>query len=679
MKSYLYALILFLLPLAGLAQTTYLIQPIPYNPDPFTSGNQILANLDDVHSASIPMPFSFCFYDSTFDHLIVSSNGYISFDTSFANTFSPWPINSPAPQISGLPNYLIMAPYHDIDPASGGQIRYDTAGIAPYRRFIVSFYQAAMFSCNNLLFTQQVILYETTNVIETHIQDKPTCTSWNGGAAIHGLMKDTSTAHIVPGRNFPTQWTANLEGYRFAPDGPCAGPAATNLIGGQVWADYNNNCIFDAGDAPIANRAVLVDGGAYYDWTDATGNYLITVDTGNWNVNQLISPYYANNCAPAAGYNVSLPLQNTSSLANDFSDSILVYCADLQVYVGTSGLTTCQHEMGGIAYGNQGTVPDSNVTITLTLDDSLTLDSAGIPFTQVGNTYTFNVGNLNPGQAGSIPLYFTVGCDSIGTVYCMNTSITGTAGVAECDSTNNQDTLCQPLTGAYDPNDKRVASQDFTTNGWVSDEDITATDQLSYMIRFQNTGNDTAYSVRIMDTLAPGLNSASVIPGASSHFYQIVVIGDVVIFEFPDILLVDSLTNPLGSQGFVQFSVKQTPGNPIGTVIENEASIFFDQNAPIITGLATVTIPVTVGLSTAFDNEIVFYPNPGTDQLKIDWKDGQGEMSISLRNLLGQEVLSTTSQQPQATLATNRLPRGSYLLEVRSGNQIIGKGLWIKE
>lgn len=675
MKKHLFTLLIALIPLVGFSQN-YLISGIPYSPDPF-SGTPILLNIDDVHSSALPLPFSFCFYDSSFSEVVVSTNGYITFDTSVANWFSPWPINGPAPN-NTIPDYSIMAPWHDIDPSVTGTISFSIAGVAPYRRYIVSFYQASMFSCNNLLFTQQIILYETTNIIETHIADKPLCTTWNAGAAIHGLQKDTSTAHIVPGRNFPSQWTTQLDGRRFSPDGPCSGPPQSNVVSGKIFADYNNNCVFDAGDAPILNRPVLVNGGQYYAWSDPSGNYVVSLDTGTWNVNQVISPYYANNCAPAGGYNINFPTTGLSSLNNDFSDSILVYCPDVMIDLGVGNMTTCQTEVGGITVTNQGTVPDSNVTVTLNLIDSVQLTSAGLPFIQTGpNTYTFSLGTLNPGAIVSFPLYLDIGCDSVGTVYCIDASVVGSVAT-DCDSTNNYAQECHALTGSYDPNDKRVASQDFSLNGWVTDEDISATDQLNYMIRFQNTGNDTAYNVRITDTLSSFLDPTTIQVGASPHFYNMVVIGDVVIFEFPHIKLPDSLTDPIDSQSFIRFSVKQRPGNPQGTVIENTAGIYFDFNQPIYTNTTTNTIPVINGISSQVLDQVKVYPNPGADRIRVDW-EGQGGFTFVLRNLMGQKILQVRSDNPQAEISTNGIAKGTYLYEVRNGDLVVGAGLWIRE
>src|SRR3569832_2817335 len=79
-----------------------------------------------------------------------------------------------------------------------------------------------MFSCtSDGCFTDQIQLREN-GIIETHIQSKTVCLTWNGGQAIHGVQNSTGTiADIVPGRNFPNvpPWSTQNEGTRFTYNG----------------------------------------------------------------------------------------------------------------------------------------------------------------------------------------------------------------------------------------------------------------------------------------------------------------------------------------------------------------------------------------------------------------------------------------------------------------------------
>ncbi|MCC7302479.1 MAG: gliding motility-associated C-terminal domain-containing protein [Bacteroidia bacterium] len=226
------------------ATTGYTVASIPYSPYPYNVGTPILVGIDDVWSAVVNLPFCFEYYGNTYTQCLIGSNGLVSFDLANANGYNTWPISTAMPSNMD-PDMLncIMGPWHDIDPGVGGTIYWQIGGTAPCRYLVVSFYQIPMFSCNNLIATHQTVLYETTNVIDIYIQNKPTCTTWNGGAAIEGLNNQTGTAGvIVPGRNFPTQWNAANDAQRFTPNGA---PQYT-----FSWLDGNNNVV---GNTPTLN------------------------------------------------------------------------------------------------------------------------------------------------------------------------------------------------------------------------------------------------------------------------------------------------------------------------------------------------------------------------------------------------------------------------------------------
>lgn len=220
--------------LAGNETTDYTVGSIPYNPYPFANGTGILLNIDDTWSSPLPVGFDFCFYDNTYNQLVIGSNGLITFDLTQAGGYCQWPINNPIPS-NANPMNSIMGPFHDIDPSITGTIRWAQYGQAPCRVFVVTFDQVAMYSgtCNSQLATQQIAIYETTNIIEVYIQSKPLCSSWNSGTAILGIQNANGTqATVVPGRNHPTQWTANNEGWRFVPDGAPNTTVAWYELGG---------------------------------------------------------------------------------------------------------------------------------------------------------------------------------------------------------------------------------------------------------------------------------------------------------------------------------------------------------------------------------------------------------------------------------------------------------------
>lgn len=188
---------------------------------------------------------------------------------------------------------------------------------------------------------------------------------------------------------------------------------------------------------------------------------------------------------------------------------------------------------------------------------------------------------------------------------------------------------CQENIGSYDPNDKQA----FPT-GYGDEHFIEANTDLEYLIRFQNTGTDTAFRVVIEDVISPFLDLTTIVPGASSHAYDFQIINERTIrFVFDNILLPDSTTNLLASNGFVKFKIQQQLDNPLGTIIENNAGIYFDFNEPIITNTVfheigedfVESVVMTTHTPNAAGMNVTVAPNPFHDFtiFKIDNSDVQ--------------------------------------------------------
>ncbi len=204
--------------------TSYTVQSIPFNPPyPFNTGTPITVGLDDVWSDTLTLPFYFCFFGNTYNKIVVGSNGVISFNIDQANGYCEWSFSDSIPTndtfLFPMPN-SIFGVYHDIDPSVCGNIRYAVLGSYPCRTFVVNYDNICHFDCNSIKSTTQIVLYETTNIIEVYVKDKPTCTAWNSGNAVIGIQNATSTvAYTPPGRN-TGPWTASNEAWQFVPNGP---------------------------------------------------------------------------------------------------------------------------------------------------------------------------------------------------------------------------------------------------------------------------------------------------------------------------------------------------------------------------------------------------------------------------------------------------------------------------
>lgn len=174
---------------------------------------------DDVWSQAVTIGFPFNFYNQSYTQCVIGSNGLISFNSNQAGQYCPWSlVGGPLPNgtLTGARNSAMIT-YQDINPTLGGQIQYQTIGTAPNRKFVVLYKDIYMFSCTSQCNYMAIVLYETTNVIEYHIGNKPICNTWNSGLAIQGTENNAMTvAHTTTGRN-NTVWGANQDGRRYTP------------------------------------------------------------------------------------------------------------------------------------------------------------------------------------------------------------------------------------------------------------------------------------------------------------------------------------------------------------------------------------------------------------------------------------------------------------------------------
>ena len=297
-----------------------------------------------------------------------------------------------------------------------------------------------------------------------------------------------------------------------------------------------------------------------------------------------------------------------------------------------------------------------------------------------GNTYYMRVDQTPNHPGNSNP--------SVGVEACNGTSnIPGLLlQLAQNESDLFLATHCDIVRAAYDPNDK----QGFPL-GWQNANYIERGQELDYMIRFQNTGNDTAFLVVIRDTIDKAtLDITSIRPGASSHTYTWEVTGPGVLkFTFENILLPDSTTNLAASQGFVQFRIAQQPNLAAGTTINNSVGIYFDFNAPIITNTTLHTIAddlVTVstdnGPAAATGVDLQVFPNPFADQARfvLEGLDANVHPRISVYNTAGRLVRQETHNQATFVFRRGDLSTGLYFyrIEDQNGNVLAGGKMMVK-
>lgn len=231
--------------------------------------------------------------------------------------------------------------------------------------------------------------------------------------------------------------------------------------------------------------------------------------------------------------------------------------------------------------------------------------------------------------------------------------------------------------------------------GW-QDSIITAETELTYRYFFRNTGQDSITTVIIRDTLPEELDISTIETGASSHPAKVEVFSNGVLkVTFEDIALplnADGSTNT-EDFGFFEFRIQQQPGNPPGTVIDNDALVYIENNPPLMTNmerhviespsleeLLVNVIPVdTDGPEAPTGVTVDAFPNPASEHITVQVNGLQKNhtLDFSLVNMQGQTVRYTRTNAHQYTFERSQLPAGSYLYKVRSAGSLIASGLLI--
>ncbi|WP_438962357.1 T9SS type A sorting domain-containing protein, partial [Nonlabens sp.] len=230
---------------------------------------------------------------------------------------------------------------------------------------------------------------------------------------------------------------------------------------------------------------------------------------------------------------------------------------------------------------------------------------------------------------------------------------------------NNSNTDTQVIIGSYDPNDKMESRGPF-----IVPAEFDSSDYLYYRIRFENTGTASAINVRIEDTLDAQLDWSTIEMLDASHEYVMTRMEDQVIWNFDNIMLPDSTSDPVGANGHVYFRIKPNVFSE-GTVIPNTAEIYFDFNPPIITNTFTSTFQTPLSIDEPELVNFQLSPNPTSGMVQVNLEHGTIENAeLVLYDVRGRITLSRKLTNNNSQIDVSNLPAGIYIAELSNGNQV---------
>ena len=455
-------------------------------------------------------------------------------------------------------------------------------------------------------------------------------------------------------------------------------------VSGYCYEDNNSNCLFDSGDNGMSNVPIYISDASGnnigFGYTDINGYYIASIQSGLTGLQISLSPslsssVYSSIC-PSSGY---YTFNSTSSTANfDFAVECLAGPYDLFTLNGTSNIAA-PGTNGNISFfaGNYSCTSVASI-ITLTLDPNISyvsMLSGPAPTSVIGNILTWNT-SLLPSSTwlGSFSATLEVYTSTTATILssaCFNLSVAPTS--SDVNSVNNNHDWCSIINGPYDPNSKEVSPAGIGATG-----EIAPNTELTYTINFQNTGTAPAINVYLMDTISNNLDMSTFQIVASSHsmnpyFYE----GNIIRFDYPNIMLPDSNANEPLSHGWVIYKIKTKVGLTNGTQIKNTGHIFFDYNTAIVTNTTLNTINTTLSvLENKNELKTLIYPNPSSGTVTLS--EIEKESTIEVFNVLGEKVISVQSQNTSVDLNLSELENGIYFVKVSSGKGVVSKKI-VKE
>jgi hypothetical protein len=320
-----------------------------------------------------------------------------------------------------------------------------------------------------------------------------------------------------------------------------------------------------------------------------------------------------------------------------------------------------------INYKNEGNV-SANPTVKFEYDGHFTfVESSVQPNRSSDHLLEWDITNLDYLEEGFLIVSFNLpSVTSLGTAIQNKVSIQQLEG--ENILSNNADTLHQVVTGSFDPNDKLVKEGVLEGNYVLHDTPLT------YTIRFQNTGTDTAFTVKVKDTIDPSLNLPSLKMIGASHPYEFSLEERTVTFEFQNIKLPDSTRNEPASHGYIKYSILPLETLAENTVVKNKADIYFDFNEPVETNevvnkyVSVIPSGRITAIERNLEDRIKLYPNPAAEQIIIDGYERHNFSRIEIISVTGKKLYESEFKR---IIPVDHLNNGMYLIRLYSGKKVV--------
>ncbi|MEI8278519.1 MAG: T9SS type A sorting domain-containing protein [Bacteroidota bacterium] len=382
----------------------------------------------------------------------------------------------------------------------------------------------------------------------------------------------------------------------------------------RLFNDANSNCAFDSTSESLLHYPITLE----VDLNGVTIDTITTISGLDYSANGNAGDVYqfkviANppglvpNC-PASGI-----ITDTLVVGNNKTKMLGFHCNgatgfDLIEYVS---MQTGRHQQHAhIEIANTYCTPQNGV-LTVNFSPQYVFNGAyPTPTSVSGNTLTWNLNGIASTNAIPISVDYDLSVPNPGNQSTwispgdtIHTTIDITPIVGDANPANNHCIRVDTVKSSFDPNYINVAPEG----------NVLAGAQLQYTIHFENTGNDTAQNISILDTLSANLdeNSVAIVSSSNTVITSKTWNGSnwVLKLDFPNIKLLDS-SHHNQCDGIVVFNIKALLGVTMYSTIYNHAGIFFDDNPVVMTDtvLNIVIFPVVPTIAISGTNTCIGIP-----------------------------------------------------------------------
>ena len=268
-----------------------------------------------------------------------------------------------------------------------------------------------------------------------------------------------------------------------------------NKIIVNVYDDINKNCTKDLNEPGLQGVKILFNNQDIHQ-VNQEGQATSYVLKSKNELSLLYNTTLYEACQTK--YDVNFD-SSTSVITIDIPLKTIKFCADPKVNISADRLRRCFDNTYQGTVCNEGSITSENTKLKIDLDPFFELKSVSLPIiSHVGNELVLNAGNIKSAECSYFNLVVAVTCEAtLGQEHCIEVTPSTTSANCPLPIAKGLYKECQPNIGSYDPNDKAIF-----TNGVRNASYVELDDKMEYMIRFQNTGTDTAFTVRIEDPIS---------------------------------------------------------------------------------------------------------------------------------------------------------------------------------